>query len=415
MRVEKMTIILLFIAVSLTAQRPYVKSFYPPPFMWWDPGDPFERGPWRTSIPNRIGPELLLVSHHYIDTTRLSIGVALNELLGERFYLSLWASFSSELIPNITIIDDTTYILKIDEEALNSRIIEEVGYFPCSDGYNQFEYINAYGQSGYWFFRCGVYNLRDTLGQLFVSADPRGFLSDFVGDFPSTAWEAQFDNYGPVARYPFPENGSVVSPDRDFEISIEVTDPNPYFTPTADMPCRIVDDPDSILFNARFRFFHPWAIDTASIIMSVNNDTIRWGDSGLHYYPGGGHNPPWWNKIEINVEEAGLHFSPGETVHVCLLDITDGLHLVGPPNHLGTDWHASYDPPVPYCWEFYIAPTAVAETETKPTQMQLLVYPNPSNQTVRLVYIIPDNKSNTSVELTIHNILGRKVATLFSG
>ncbi|MEO0273324.1 MAG: T9SS type A sorting domain-containing protein [candidate division WOR-3 bacterium] len=47
--------------------------------------------------------------------------------------------------------------------------------------------------------------------------------------------------------------------------------------------------------------------------------------------------------------------------------------------------------------------------------MQLLVYPNPSNQTVRLIYEIPDNKSNDLVELTIHNILGRKVATLFSG
>ncbi len=432
--------LLPFVMFTL-AQTPYVKSFYPPLTINWEAGDPFDRGPWRISIPNEVGPRLTVVSHHYLDTTDLSLSywayisdtTGYPHTIGFRNvcisgrktppppYADTTIVYTTlEIIP----LDDTTYTLYIP--SFDSTLFEEVGWFQCDDTtyYNAYHMESGIWYIGLWRFFCEVDNLYDTLGNTFMCADPlmeEGLVSqDTTGAVGNrwSFWAPEFDNAGPIACCPLPDSGRTVVSSELHSISVEV----------ADKVIAYHSPPDCVFFYYPWHYLvrgipasHPWAIDSTSIIMSVEADTFYWGDPGLHFYPGGGHDPPWWCKIELNIEEAGLTFSPGDTVHVCLLDVTDSLHLVGPANHLGTDWHADYGPPIPYCWEFYISPTAVPEKETTPTNISLEVYPNPANQTVKIVYEIPVSGKGGSqnalypVSISIHDILGKKVKVLFTG
>ncbi len=395
---------LLPFILFIIAQAPYVREFYPPVMCEWLPENPFRTGYWRTSIPNEAGPELILVSHNYIDSSELVLCFRRPGSIppSHRFCASFVddSLVSDATIPEIIELDDTTYILRMRE--FNWIAESLFGHFPCSD-----EYINVFEESGSWEFFIEIWGLRDTVGIPFNSRDPRDFFSPTR--FERFAWTSQFDNVGPVAACPSPDSNSIFPSTELLRISVEIADHVPYYFNWSDS-CFLTTEIEDMLRGGRAAHHsHPWAIDSTSIIMSVDDDTISWGNPALSFHRGRGHIMPWWSTIELDVGLAGLEFSPGDTVNVCLLDVTDGIKLIGPANHLGTDWHANHGPPIPFCWEFYISPTAVSETQTKPEQLTLAVYPNPANQTVRVEYTVPNQNR---VTVTVHDILGRKVETL---
>ncbi len=402
--------------IAQQTPTPYVKSFFPPvlaipSYVYSGPElHPIRYG-WRTSIPNTDGITLEVVTHNFIDTTELIL-----EYSGDQRGASACARQIERrcILPlEINRVDDTTYIIKMG--GFIPYVESEWGYLDANN-----EYLRMYRLSGDFSMFCHVAELKDTLGNLFAWLDPR--YSPFTWDSsePITdgardvVWVSQLDHTGPHACCPSPDSGATLSlSEWDGNIKLEVFDYN----------AQVMEDTDTVYFPPlslleenrllMIYFTHPWSIDSTSIIMSVNGDTIRWGAPGLYFYRG--VDVPWGHhcKIELNTREAGLTFDSGDTVRVCLLDVTDSLYLVGPANHLGTDWHASYGPPVPYCWEFYISPTAVSEPESKPESIGFYVYPNPANRVVRFKYIIDED--NVDVVLVVYDVLGRRVNTVVSG
>ncbi len=414
MKAKIIGVFLLCTTISLSAQIPYIESVYPPPLtrMWYQ-GTYLTNRSWRTSIPNKVGPELLLISHHGIDLTELRLEYRV-AIINTVTYLSDTISIIADSRPlserdttlKIVTVDDTTYVLSI--MGFDSLLFSRVGWFPCDSAR---EYYNAYMR--FWILYYQVTGLRDTLNAFFENRDTRGRFIFEAGD--QFFWGSLFDNSGPVAEHPYPPAGTTITHPESLIVSVKVIDPVFVFQ---DAPlCSVSLDYGGYTWEG---YTHPWAIDSTSIIMSVNADTINWGEPGLAFHRGDNISS-WWSTIELNVERAGLTFSPGDTVRVCLLDVTDSINLVGPANHLGTDWHADYGPPIPFCWEFYISPTAVPEKEPKPSDISLEVYPNPANQTVKIVYEIPvsgkDGSQNAlyPVSISIHDILGKKVKVLFTG
>ena len=247
------------------------------------------------------------------------------------------------------------------------------------------------------------------------------YVSDSRGHGGNLQWDYDVDYSGPVASNPLPQPSTIIGTINP-HISLTILDTISYIPeflpPDRENSCWCLA---SDCFDPTGNWIQPpWCdvlygrggfIDSTSIRLSVNGREFRWGDEGLYWHEDTVNFYRGINsRLTLNTAEAGISFSPGDTVEVCLLEATDVVTGGYGPNHLGRyrDW-THPDTPIPFCWEFYISPTAVSETQTKPEQLTLAVYPNPANQTVRVEYTVPNQNR---VTVTVHDILGRKVETL---
>jgi len=155
-------------------------------------------------------------------------------------------------------------------------------------------------------------------------------------------------------------------------------------------------------------------IKRSSVIFTVNSDTftidspgVFWDDTlfPISYYD------RYLPRCNLDISEAGLTFSPGETVCVCVLDVTDSIDI-GPDNHLGEPFDGESHEPIPFCWEFYIAGTGIEEAAATPEEFGIKsIKPNPFNSSVEITYTIPENVSG-NIELAMFDILGRRAESL---
>ena len=147
-----------------------------------------------------------------------------------------------------------------------------------------------------------------------------------------------------------------------------------------------------------------WApINEQSIIISVNSIEYTMESSGMHWVDD--------SLLVFNTGEAGLSFSEGETVYVCLEEATDMVSQGYGPNHLGRhlDW-THPDTPVPFCWEFYIGDVGIGERNETPQKFAIKsIEPNPFNSIVSIDYSIGEK---TYIDISIYDVLGQKVKTL---
>ena len=238
--------------------------------------------------------------------------------------------------------------------------------------------------------------------------------------------EIWIDYSGPVASNPLPEPGDTAltaQPIIELTILDSVTLAPRFYGPDGSSCwCKANNCRDSL---GNF-LAPPWCdvpyttfgkVDSTSIRLSINGREIAYGDPGLYWERDTINLPYLINlinaRLRINTAEAGISFSPGDTVQVCLLEATDVVRGGYGPNHLGRyrDW-THPDTPIPYCWEFYISPTAVPEKQTTPTDISLEVSPNPFNAETRIMVNLPETGL---AELAIFNLNGQKVKMLFSG
>ena len=221
------------------------------------------------------------------------------------------------------------------------------------------------------------------------------------------------DYSGPSASHPLPSPGSYI--DTVFPtISIVILDtiwvrhtayPNPYESWFPHCPCEDTLCIDSLGEPLEFPYcgtkYIEWTpVDEQSILLSVNGYEYNIASPGMHWIDD--------SLLVFNTGEAGLEFTDGDTIHVCLEEATDKVTQGYGPNHLGRhlDWPHP-DTPVPFCWEFYIGEDDISAEQDKPMETEILsIVPNPSNSTVSITYSIA---SISDVSMEISDVMGKRV------
>ena len=242
------------------------------------------------------------------------------------------------------------------------------------------------------------------------------YVRDTLGNWGDFGTYFCVDYSGPTATHPKPTPDSTVDTTSPI-ISIVILDtvwvrhtayPNPYEPWFPHCPCG-----DSTCVDSTGEPLEPpycglvyidWTpVDTTSIRLSVDGTEYTMESPGMHWIDD--------SLLVFNTGEAGLSFSEGETVRVCLEEATDMVSQGYGPNHLGRhlDW-THPDTPVPFCWEFYIGDVGVVERNETPKKFAIKsIEPNPFNSIVSIDYSIGEK---TYIDISVYDVLGQKVKTL---
>lgn len=244
-------------------------------------------------------------------------------------------------------------------------------------------------------------------------------IRDLIGDYASSPLRYFCVDYsGPSASTPRPADGSTVDTLHPV-IGITILDtiwvrhsayPNPIDPYFPHCPCYDSLCTDSTGAFLEFPYcgdkFIEWnTIDTTSIRLSVNGAVYSLDSPGMSWFDD--------SLLLFDTGEAGLSFADGDTVRVCLEEATDRVSQGHGPNHLGrhADW-THPDTPSPFCWEFYVDVTGIADESAKPEMSSIKsIVPNPFNSIVSIKYSVG---GESHIDLSVYDILGRKVATLLN-
>ncbi len=240
-------------------------------------------------------------------------------------------------------------------------------------------------------------------------------IMDLVGDGTSQGFYFCVDYSGPSASTPRPADGAMVDTLHPI-IGITILDtiwvrhsayPNPIDPYFPHCPCYDSLCTDSTGAPLEFPYcgdkFIEWnTVDTASIRLSVNGAVYSLDSPGMSWFDD--------SLLLFDTGEAGLSFSDGDTVRVCLEEATDRVSQGHGPNHLGrhADW-THPDTPVPFCWEFYVNTVGIEETGLPRYSGITSVHPNPFNSGLNIKYSLAEK---SRVQINVYDILGRVIANI---